>query len=319
MTALIGRPSARVALVVAMATASVITTSSPAHALFHLMMITEVLAGTSTAPDAHLIEMQMYSADQRFLTGHEVAVFDAEGAEVGVFTFTAPVANGAEQSHVLLATEQAETEFGVEADLVMTPVLTASGGSACFRQTNGDNIDCTSWGNYSGDDADTGTPFNATIGLLPGQSMQRVTSGGSNPQGLDAEDDTNDSEADFEGGSPNPMNNAGGEPDPGPQPDPDTVDHERSVTLALRRALVAKGTVSAEGDYEACFADVVVRIQRRSKGTWKAVARTSTDTDGAYKVSIRDRAGRYRAVAPRFSPEEGHRCLKDVSPVRRND
>ena len=313
------RPLGRIAVVVALTAGSLITASNPAHALFHLMMVTEVLAGTTTAPDAQLIEMQMYAADQRFLAGHEVAVFDATGAEVGTFTFTAPVANGANQSHVLLATAEAETEFGVEADLAMTPVLTASGGSACFRGADGGLIDCASWGNYSGDDADTGTPFNATLGLVPGQSMQRVISGGSDPQALDAGDDTNDSEADFEGGAPNPTNNAGGGPDPEPDPDQETIHHDRSVTLALRRALVARGRVSAQGDYEPCFADVAVKIQRRAAGKWKAVARTSTDPDGAYRVRIRDRAGRYRAVAPRFSPEDGHRCLKDVSPVRRND
>lgn len=316
MTALRGRPLARVAVVVALAAGSVVSTSNPAHALFHLMMVTEVLAGTSTAPDAHLIELQMYAADQRFLAGHEVAVFDAAGVEVGAFTFTAPVANGANQSYVLLATEQAETEFGIEADLAMTPVVTAGGGSACFRSAEGGIIDCASWGNYSGDDADSGTPFNATLGLLPGQSMQRVTGGGNDPGGLDAGDDTNDSEADFEGSSPNPTNNAGGGAEPEPQPD--TIDHDRSVTLTLRRALVAKGTVSAQGDYDPCFADVVVKLQRKAGGTWKGVRRTSTDADGDYRVRIRDRAGRYRAVVPRFSPEEGHGCLKDVSPVRRN-
>jgi hypothetical protein len=311
------RHVARIALVVALTSGSVVAAPTPAHALFHLMMVTEVLAGTSTVPDAHFIELQMYAENQRFLTGHEVAVFDATGAEVAAFTFTGPVANGANQSHVLLATEQAETAFGVEADLAMTPVLTAGGGSVCFRSApDGAIVDCASWGNYSGDDADTGTPFNATLGLLPGQSMTRVTTGGTDPQTLDAGDDTNDSEADFEGSSPSPTNNAGGAPDPEPQPEP--VDHDRSVTLALRRALVAKGRVSAQGDYEACFQDVAVKIQRRSGGAWRAVARTTTDGEGTYKVKLRDRAGRYRAVAPKFSPEQGHRCLKGVSPVRRN-
>jgi hypothetical protein len=198
----------------------------------------------------------------------------------------------------------------------MTPVLTASGGRACFRSADGGIIDCASWGNYTGDDAESGTPFNATLGLLPGQSMERVTSGGSDPQGLDAEDDTNDSEADFEASAPSPTNNAGGDSEP--PPDQETIDHDRSVTMNLRRALVAKGTVTSEGDYEPCFADVAVRIQRNVGGAWRIVARTSTDADGDYRVSLRDRVGRYRAVAPRFSPEEGHGCLKDVSPVRRN-
>lgn len=306
----------RIVLVIALTSGSIVAPSNPAHALFHLMMVTEVLAGTSTAPGAHFIEMQMYAENQRFLTGHEVAVFDAMGEEIGAFTFTGPVANGANQAHVLLATPQAEAEFGTEADLLMTPVLTPGGGSVCFRSADGGIIDCASWGNYSGDDAQTGTPFNSTLGLLPGQSMERVISGGSDPEALDAEDDTNDSEADFDASSPSPTNNAGGGADPEPQPE--TVDHKRSVSLQLRRSLVAKGRVSAEGDYARCFRNVAVRIQRKTSGNWKTVARATTGSDGTYKTKLRDRPGRYRAVAPRFSPEEGHRCLKGVSPVRRN-
>lgn len=312
-----GGSAVRAAVVAALVCGYVVVPLTPARALFHLMMVTEVLAGTSTSPDAHLIEMQMYAANQRFLAGHEVAVFDAAGEEIAAFAFTGPVAEGADQSHVLLATEQAETEFGVEADLAMTPVLTAGGGSVCFRSADGGPIDCAAWGNYSGDDAATGTPFNATLGLLPGRSMTRVTTGGSDPEALDAGDDTNDSEADFEDAAPSPSNNAGGAPEP--EPDPQSVDHDRSVTLRLRRALVARGRVSAEGDYRACFADAVVKIQRRKYGGgWRVVGRTRTERDGTFREKVRDRRGRYRAVAPRFSPQEGHRCLRGRSPVRRN-
>lgn len=309
------RRLSRVAIVIFLACGSVIVAPS-AHALFHLMMVTEVLAGTSTVPEAQFVEMQMYSDNQRFLAGHEVAVFNAAGEEIEAFTFTGPVANGASQAHVLLATEEAEAAFGVTADLAITPVLTAGGGSVCFRNgTDGVIIDCASWGNYSGDDAETGTPFNETIGLLPNQSMDRVTSGGTDPQALDAEDDTNNSEADFDSASPSPTNNAGGAPEPEPQPE--TVDHDRAVTLTLRRALVATGRVSAEGDYEPCFDDVAVRLQRRTDDGWKGVGRTRTDPQGAYRATLPDRPGRYRAVAPAFAPAEGHRCLKGVSPVRR--
>ncbi|HEV3472628.1 MAG TPA: hypothetical protein VG408_05410 [Actinomycetota bacterium] len=310
------RHLSQIALVLALACASVVAAATPAHALFHLMMVTEVFAGTSTAPDAQFIEMQMYAENQRFLTGHEVAVFDAAGNEIEAFTFTGPVANGANQAHVLLATPQAESEFGVEADFPMNPVLVAGGGSVCFRSADGGLIDCVSWGNYSGDDAETGTPFNSTLGLLPDQSMERVATGGSDPEGLDAEDDTNDSEADFDPSSPEPANNGGGDAEP--EPEPESIDHDRSVSLNLRGSLVAKGRVTAEGEYEPCFQQVAVRVQRKSAGAWRTVARTTTTGDGAYRAELPDRPGRYRALAPTFSPAEGHRCLKGVSPVRRN-
>lgn len=308
------RHLARVAVLIALTSGSLVTTPSPAYALFHLIMVTEVLAGTSTAPGAHFIEMQMYADNQRFLTGHEVAIFDAAGQEIDAFAFPGPVANGANQARVLLATEQAESEFGVQADLSITPVLARGGGSVCFRSADGGNIDCASWGTYSGDDSDTGTPFNATLGLVPGQSMERISRGGSDPQALDAGDDTNDSEEDFEPSSPSPTNNAG----EGADAAPETIDHDRAVTLALRKALVARGSVSAKGDYAACYRDVSVRIQRRGQGAWTTVARTTTDDGGAYRTRLRDRTGRYRAVAPAFSPEDGHGCLKAVSAIRRN-
>ena len=308
------RALARAAVVAGLICAHVVAPAGPAQALFHLIMVTEVGAGTSTAPTAHFIELQMYSSDQRFLTGHQVAVFDASGTELAVFTFTGPVANGANQAYVLLATPQAETEFGVDADFPMTPVLTPRGGSVCFRSADGGSIDCASWGNYSGDDAATGNPFSPALGLLPGRSMARVTTGGSDAKSLDPGDDTNDSAADFADSAPSPTNNAGGAAEPGPEP----VDHDRSVALGLRRALVAKGRVSAEGDYAACFRGVAVKIQRRGGGRWKVVARTRTNADGTYRKKMRDRRGRYRALAPRFSPEDGHRCLKGISPIRRN-
>lgn len=308
------RPLSRIIVAMALASGSLAALTDPAHALFHLMKVTEVLAGTSTAPDAQFIEMQMYAENQRFLTGHQVAVFDATGEEIDSFTFTGPVADGADQAHVLLATEEAEAAFDIDADLVITPVLMPAGGSVCFRSADGGAIDCASWGNYSGDPAGTGTPFNSALGLLPAQSMTRETGGGSDPQALDAEDDTNDSEADFTGASPSPANNAGG----APEPEPETIEHERSVTLSLRRALVAKGKVSAEGDYAPCFQQVAVRVQRRSAGAWRTIARPTTANDGTFRARLDDRPGRYRVVVPRFSPSEGHGCLKDVSPVRRN-
>lgn len=302
----------RLGCIVVLVCATLVVVPAPAHALFHLMKIREVFAGTSTVPTAQFVELQMYAENQRFLAGHEVVVFDAAGTEVQAFTFTSPVANGANQSHVLVATEEAEAEFGVTADLAMTPVIPGGGGSVCFRSSVDELIDCASWGSYSGDDAETGTPFNAPVGLVPDRSMERVIARGDDEEALDEADDTNDSEADFELASPSPTANAGD----GDQP---SAEHERTVTLALKDALVARGKVTAEGDFEACFADVAVRIQRRAGGRWKGVARTTTGSDGSYEAELRDRPGKYRALAPASTPSEGHRCLKAISRTRRND
>jgi hypothetical protein len=258
--------------------------------------------------------MQMHADNQRFLTGHEVAVFDATGAELIAFTFTGPVENGANQSHVLLATAQAETEFEVTADQATTPVIPSGGGMVCFRQADGTPIDCAAWGNYSGEDTGTGTPFNSPLGLVPDQSMERRIDGGSDPQALDAEDDTDNSEGDFDFGEPSPTNNAGDGSEPGPEP----AEHERSVTLKLSGGLVARGKVTAEDGFEGCFSQVAVRVQRRANGKWRTVKRASTDEQGSYRATMRDKPGRYRATAPETEPSDDHRCLKATSKARRN-
>jgi hypothetical protein len=74
--------------------------------------------------------------------------------------------------------------------------------------------------------------------------------------------------------------------------------HARSVSLRLRKALVARGKVSVGDGFTDCAASVPVRIQRRVSGHWKTVGRTTTTDTGAYKKRIRNRHGRYRALAP---------------------
>lgn len=300
----------RIGVVTAVICGSMVAMSGTGHALFHLTSIREIFAGTSTAPNAQFIELQMYSDNQRFLAGHGVAVFDASGTELAEFTFSSPVANGTSQDYILLATTEAEAAFDVSADLVMTPVIPRGGGKVCFRQADGMLIDCAAWGNYTGEDTGTGTPFNSPLGLVLDQSMERVISGGSDPEALDAEDDTDDSEADFDFASPTPTNNAGEAPP--------VTKHARSITLALRRALVARGRVSAGDDFGACVKDVPVKLQRKVESGWRTIKRTTTGSDGSYKVRLRDRPGRYRAVAPATSPTEEDRCRKAISPTRRN-
>jgi hypothetical protein len=90
----------------------------------------------------------------------------------------------------------------------------------------------------------------------------------------------------------------------------------RSITLSLRKHLVARGRVSVDGGF--CAAVVPVMIQRRVSGFWKTVASTTTTDTGAYKKRIRDRAGRYRAVASRVTLASGEICLRATSPVRRH-
>jgi hypothetical protein len=93
--------------------------------------------------------------------------------------------------------------------------------------------------------------------------------------------------------------------------------HPRSVTLSLRKHLVARGTVTVGDAFTACVSGVPVKIQRRKSGRWKTVGSTTTSASGSYKKRVRDREGKYRAKAPRVVLNNGvDICSADASPAR---
>jgi IPT/TIG domain len=104
-------------------------------------------------------------------------------------------------------------------------------------------------------------------------------------------------------------------------PPPDVTcapaDHARSITLRLRKHIVARGKVSVGDGFTDCAARLPVRVQRRVSGRWRTVGRTMTTDTGAYKKRIRDRPGRYRSVAPKIN-QFTDLCFRAVSPVRRH-
>jgi hypothetical protein len=95
--------------------------------------------------------------------------------------------------------------------------------------------------------------------------------------------------------------------------------HSRSITLALRKHLVARGKVSVGDGFTACAATVPVKIQRRVSGHWKTVGSTTTTSTGAYKKRIPNKHGKYRARATRVAMNSGADvCKRATSPVRTN-
>ncbi|MEO7793462.1 MAG: hypothetical protein ABIV06_01710 [Thermoanaerobaculia bacterium] len=187
--------------------------AAPAAANFHVMRIVQVYAGDITHPDAQYVVLQMCIANQNQLTGHTVGFFDAAGAAIGTpVAFPGPVAVFASQSRVLIATSSAETLFGIPADLRMPASILPAGGKLCF-EPGGSPIDCFGWGNYAAlPDATIGTPFDAGVGITPGDAEQRslsIAGGSSTLECTTPNDDTNDSANDFGPTIPNPGNNAG--------------------------------------------------------------------------------------------------------------
>jgi hypothetical protein len=212
---------ARAVATVSLVVGGLAVVAQPAHATFHEMKIREVFAGRADQPNAHFVELQMYSSGQNFVSGKQVKVFSAAGSEVGSFTFPGSVPNGANQASILVGTPEIQTAFGIVPDLTMTPVIAASGGKACFVDP-GDyinpgqgNIDCVSWGSFA-PGGETGTPAPA----IPSEmSIERKISRG-DPAILDSPaDDTNNSMADFQATAPSPRNNSGAAPPPSPGTD----------------------------------------------------------------------------------------------------
>jgi hypothetical protein len=96
--------------------------------------------------------------------------------------------------------------------------------------------------------------------------------------------------------------------------------HSRSVTLSLKKHLVARGVVSVADGFTACVSSVPVKIQRRKSGNWKTVGSTTTSASGSYKKKVNDKEGKYRAKAPGVSLNNGvDFCSADSSPARKHN
>ena len=185
--------------------AALVAFITPAHANFHLMKVVEVFAGAPASPDAQYVVIQMYVADQGALSGHKLFVYDATGAQVGVFTFGTNVTNPKpNQTKVFIATTQAQALFNLAPDLVMSAQLLAAGGKACFEA-----IDCVAWGNYSGSSTGVGTPFGAPDPIPAARAIKRRLDISGSPTTLEATDDTDNSANDFILAMPAPRNSTG--------------------------------------------------------------------------------------------------------------
>jgi hypothetical protein len=207
---------------VALAGAQLALSASPALAVDHNLRIREVFAGSTVGSQgaARFVELQLANSGQAQLAGNRVHFYDAAGTVINTSTFSAAMANGANQASVLVATTQAESFFGVDADLTMPASgIPPKGGQVCYEDVDDSTQgfrDCVAWGNFAGaSPSPTGNPFNPANGIPDGKSILRDISAG-NPAlletgsgGADGGDDTNDSAADFDAAFADPRNNAG--------------------------------------------------------------------------------------------------------------
>jgi IPT/TIG domain len=102
----------------------------------------------------------------------------------------------------------------------------------------------------------------------------------------------------------------------------EVTPHARSISLTLKKHLVAKGVVSSTEDpaFTDCVAGVPVKIQRKTNSGWKNVGSTTTTDTGSYKKKLKDKPGKYRAIAKKVSLGDPVTdvCTKATSPVRKH-
>jgi len=192
----------KAALFIALVLCLLALPAAPALATFHLMEIREVYPGSKANPDAQYVELQMRSGGQNLVGGHFVRTFDAAAEPVATSTFPANVPNDANQSTLLLATPQAEAEFGIAADGTLAPGIAPAGGAVCWE-----TIDCVSWGKFAGAlPSPAGAPA-SPAGIPDGMALRRSIALGC-ATALESGDDTNQSQADFEAVFPAPRPNS---------------------------------------------------------------------------------------------------------------
>jgi hypothetical protein len=74
-------------------------------------------------------------------------------------------------------------------------------------------------------------------------------------------------------------------------------------SFKLVKHLTVKGELEAAGNTRECVDSVLLKIQRRTATGWKTVRNEMTDTAGRFSGPLRDKAGKYRAIAPAHSRE----------------
>ena len=82
---------------------------------------------------------------------------------------------------------------------------------------------------------------------------------------------------------------------PGAAPPPGDTVHPRTVSLNLKRHLIASGTVGVTDGFTQCAQGVTVVIKRKTASGFKAVGSAVTTTTGTFKKKLRDKPGVYQA------------------------
>jgi cysteine-rich repeat protein len=180
---------------------------SPLFASFHDIKVVQIFGRTQTNLDAQYVMLQMWFAGQNLVGGQSGRIYNGDGSLAATFTFPAAVANGADQATLLIGTAEAATLFGVAMDLVVPHTDTTGNGVKICWEPSLNPPSCVAFGDYTGDSADTGTPFK--MGDFRGLALTRRLDICGAATTLDSCDDTANSANDFILTLPSPKNNSG--------------------------------------------------------------------------------------------------------------
>lgn len=189
----------RRSLLVAVLLAGSLVTAAPARASFHQMVISEVFGGTTHHEGADFVEFTMLADEQDNVSGTRLKFYDSAGNSIGTDTLNGDLVDGHAGDTILIGTASAGTLFGVTPDFTLANAIAGSGGKVCFESPPVSfDIDCASWGDYTGSDIGTGKPFRRNHELPLGATMNRK---GTSPNLMDS----NNTKDDFviDGPSPN--------------------------------------------------------------------------------------------------------------------
>jgi hypothetical protein len=187
--------------IAAIATLLLAALPASASATFHEIFVREVYPGSAANPNAEYVELQMWNVGQELVGGHVLHTYGPTGSQQDTLLPT-DVANGANQSTILIATAEATSQFGVTADFALSSSgqLDPSGGAVCWE-----SLDCVSWGSFSGSlPSPAGTPAAA----VPDEMALRRTIAPGCATLLEAKDDRDNSAQDFSAVFPNPRPNS---------------------------------------------------------------------------------------------------------------
>jgi len=191
----------RVALAGLLSVACLAALPAAASASFHFMKIREVYPGSIANPDSEYVELQMWAPGQNLVGGHTLSAYSANGA-LETYTFAGSVSHSASQSTILIASPEAEAQFGVTADLTIDKnALEPAGGAVCWE-----TFDCVEWGDFSGAVL-AGPTGDAAPAIPDGKALRRSIAPGCATL-LEPGDDTNQSAADFALTAPSPRPNS---------------------------------------------------------------------------------------------------------------